>query len=425
MIEWREVVLGDLCERVTVGHVGKMATQYVERGVPFLRSQNVRPFVINRTGMLFIGDDFNAKLRKSALTAGDVVVVRTGYPGTASVIPEDLDGSNCADLVVITPSDRLNPHVLAGLFNSVYGRQTVKSQLVGSAQQHFNVGSAKAMKVRLPDRVEQDRIAEILCSLNDLIENNRRRVEVLEKMARAIYREWFVKFRYPGHEDVPLVDPARGPIPEGWEVRTVRDVSAVVVRGISPKYAEDGEWIVLNQKCIRNDRVSFAQSRRQERSVSDAKRVRFGDILVNSTGVGTLGRVAMYRGPSEGVTVDSHVTICRPVQDHLNPWYAMNMLSKQSEIERMGAGATGQTELRKSDVEALDLVQPLAPVVDAFNKVISPLLEQIDFLLDNSDTVSSLRDLLLPKLVTGQIDISSLDLDALVSTGPTGDIAVA
>lgn len=414
MTGWREVTLGDLCKRVTVGHVGPMATQYVEDGVPFLRSQNVRPFRIEKRNLLFVGDEFNAKLRKSSLAAGDVVVVRTGYPGTASVIPESLHGANCADLVIITPSDDLNPHLLAALFNSVYGQNAVKSQLVGSAQQHFNVGAAKSMRVRLPNRAGQDRIADVLCSLNDMIENNRRRVAVLEEMARAIHREWFVKFRYPGYEDVNLVDSALGPIPEGWIIRPLRDASSLVVRGISPKYAEDGEWVVLNQKCIRDGRVSFAPSRRQERGVPHAKRIRAGDVLINSTGVGTLGRVAMYRGPSEGVTVDSHVTVARPVKESLNPWYALSMLGMQAEIERLGAGATGQTELRKTDIEALELVQPVAALLDDFSTVVSPFLEQVDVLLAQTVTLSEMRDLLLPKLVTGQLDVSSLDLEALI-----------
>lgn len=279
----------------------------------------------------------------------------------------------------------------------------------------LNRANAERLEIQLPGPEYQQAIVEVLGSIDDLIENNRRRIEVLEKMARFMYREWFVKFRYPGHEDVPMVDSALGPIPEGWKVGTVRHASAVVVRGISPKYAEDGEWVVINQKCIRDGRVSLGPSRRQEREVSDAKRIRAGDVLINSTGVGTLGRVAMYRGSSEGVTVDSHVTIARPVQDSLNPWYAMSILDKQSEIERLGAGATGQTELRKTDVEALDLLRPAQNVIEAFAAVVSPLFGQTDVLSAGIETLSALRDLLLPKLVTGQIDVSTLDLDALIA----------
>jgi type I restriction enzyme S subunit len=269
-------------------------------------------------------------------------------------------------------------------------------------------------RVELPVGEVQRKVATVLDTFDDLIENNRRRVEVLEEMARAIYREWFVAFRYPGHEDVPLVDSALGPIPAGWEVRPVREASAVVTRGIAPKYAEEGQWVVLNQKCIRDGRVSFGPSRMQERAVPDPKRIRFGDVLINSTGVGTLGRVAMYRGPSEGVTVDSHVTISRPVDESLNPWYAMSMLAKQVEIERLGTGATGQTELRKSHVESLELLQPVPDVLDAFAAAVTPHLTQVDVLLASSEKLSGVRDLLLPKMVTEQVDVSALDLDALI-----------
>jgi len=414
MSNWSEVTLGDLCSRVTVGHVGKMADEYVEDGVPFLRSQNVRPFVIEPSGMLQVSESFHQKLRKSTLRAGDVVVVRTGYPGTAAVIPDHLDGSNCADLVVITPSESVNGHLLAAVFNSVWGKSAVGSQLVGSAQQHFNVGSAKALRVRLPERHVQDKIAAVLCALNDLIENNRRRVEVLEEMARAIYREWFVHFRYPGHEDATLVESPLGPIPEQWSVKCVADLSSAVTRGIAPKYAEDGSWVVINQKCIRDERVSLSVARRQERAVPETKRVQSGDVLINSTGVGTLGRVALYRGGLQNLTVDSHVTIVRPQDTSLNPWYGLSLVSKKPEFEQLSSGSTGQTELGRTDVGALRVVLPSPDTRMKFADCAWPLLSQADELLRWNLALAKLRDLLLPKLVTGQIDVSSLDLDGLV-----------
>ncbi|HUC13084.1 MAG TPA: restriction endonuclease subunit S [Acidimicrobiales bacterium] len=204
-----------MCERVTVGHVGKMADEYVDDGIPFLRSQNVRPFEIVEDGMLAITETFHRKLVKSALKAGDVVVVRTGYPGTAAVIPQEFADSNCADLVVITPGPHLNSELLAAIFNSAWGRATVSSQLVGSAQQHFNVGSAKSLRVRIPDRPTQDRIAAILCALNRAITNARRRIQLLEEMAKVIYSEWFVRLRYPGFKDVVANDLPLGQLPPG------------------------------------------------------------------------------------------------------------------------------------------------------------------------------------------------------------------
>lgn len=220
---WRVVKLKDVCEKITVGHVGPMVNEYVEAGIPFLRSQNIQPFRLDLTDVKFVTPEFHRKLQKSALVPGDVAIVRTGYPGTACVIPPTLPVSNCADLVIVRPSDHLDGRFLAALFNSSWGKGRVAGSLVGVAQQHFNVGVAKEMEIRLPPMGIQRRIADILSAYDDLLENNTRRIAILEEMARAIYREWFVDFRFPGHEQVEMVESELGPVPAGWEVGQLQD----------------------------------------------------------------------------------------------------------------------------------------------------------------------------------------------------------
>ena len=223
--EWPTVRLRDLCDRVTVGHVGKMSDQYVDDGVVFLRSQDVKPFLLDVESARRVSSAFADSLTKSELHAGDVVVVRTGYPGTAAVVPEGIGRANCADLVVITPGPDLDPHVLATVFNSTLGKLLVSGRLVGAAQQHFNVSAAKALEFCLPPIEEQRMIGSIVCLFNNLIQNNRRRIEILEEMARLLYREWFVHFRYPGHEEVELIDSNLGPMPEGWNAHSFSELA--------------------------------------------------------------------------------------------------------------------------------------------------------------------------------------------------------
>lgn len=420
MSEWTEVRLGDGL-RVHHGFAFKgeffspEGKQIVLTPGNFIERGGFKPK--NGTEKYYLGP----VPEKFLLRQGDVVIAMTeqaqGLLGSSATIPEDgtyLHNQRIGLLELLDP-ELFDLRFVYHLMNSPNVRRQIQATATGSKVRHTAPERILAVTALVPTVTEQQTLAEILDSVDELIENNRRRVAVLEEMALAIYREWFVKFRYPGHEDVPLIDSALGPIPEGWIARPLREVSSVVARGISPKYADEGEWVVLNQKCVRDGRVSFGPSRRQERAVSDAKRIRTGDVLINSTGVGTLGRVAMYRGPSAGVTVDSHVTISRPAEESLNPWYALSILGMQAEIERLGAGATGQTELRKTDVEALELVQPVAAVLDAFSVAVSPLLEQVDVFLTQIETLSALRDLLLPKLVTGQIEVSALDLDSLVA----------
>jgi type I restriction enzyme S subunit len=154
--------------------------------------------------------------------------------------------------------------------------------------------------LRLPPIEDQRLIGQILWRFDQALENNARRIEILEEMAQAIYREWFVEFRYPGHEDVPLVDSELGPIPEGWEASEIASITSALTRGIAPKYSDDASARVLNQKCIRGGRLNVGLSRGHTGVVSELKRVRFGDVLVNSTGVGTLGRVAQVYEEGDG-----------------------------------------------------------------------------------------------------------------------------
>ncbi|MGH3557960.1 MAG: restriction endonuclease subunit S [Mycobacterium sp.] len=123
--------------------------------------------------------------------------------------------------------------------------------------------------------------------------------------------------------------------------------------------------------------------------------------------------MAMYLGTDANLTVDSHVTIARPVDPSLNPWYAMTLISRQSDFERLGTGSTGQTELSRHDVGSQLVVVPPAHVRANFADDVWPLLSAVNSLLGWNEVLGRTRDLLLPELITGQINVSGLDLDAL------------
>ncbi|WP_114093559.1 restriction endonuclease subunit S [Thalassospira xiamenensis] len=172
---WTEKKLEDLCKKITVGHVGSMAKRYQSRGIPFLRSQNVLPFCISLKDVKYIDEKFNSELKKSELHPGDVAIVRTGYPGTAAVIPESLSMCNCSDIVIAKTKDQLSPHFLTIILNSTFGRKLVQANLVGAAQKHFNVTAAKNALVPLPNIIKQQEIIEQA----DKILHETRRLEII------------------------------------------------------------------------------------------------------------------------------------------------------------------------------------------------------------------------------------------------------
>ncbi|MCB1113086.1 MAG: restriction endonuclease subunit S, partial [Chlamydiia bacterium] len=134
-----------------------------------------------------------------------------------------------------------------------------------------------------------------------------------------------------------------------WNSVEISSICSLIKRGISPKYSENVGLLVINQKCIRDQRLNLEKSRRNDLSakqVSDEKYIRMGDVLINSTGVGTLGRVAQVKAILEPTTVDSHVTIVRPDPSLVDiNYFGWAIRSKESFIESLGEGSTGQTEL--------------------------------------------------------------------------------
>lgn len=174
---WEETVFSELSREITVGFVGKMSDKYQDSGVNFLRSQNVRAFRFDPKNLLFISPEFHQEIYKSRLEAGDLAVVRSGAPGTTCVIPKGLGDTNCSDLVIVRPNEKLIPEFGCIFMNSSVAQKNVKENQVGVAQQHFNVGSMKLMPINLPTRTEQ---AEIIRRVHSLFAS----AEVVEKNYR-------------------------------------------------------------------------------------------------------------------------------------------------------------------------------------------------------------------------------------------------
>ena len=159
---WGWIRVGELVDRVTVGYVGPMKDEYIEQGVPFLRSQNVRENRFDPEGLKFVSEGFHQSLSKSALSEGDVVVVRSGSIGVSCVIPEHLGEANCSDLVIVKTPRHVSSHLLAYYMNwQTQGR--VKQKMVGVALIHFNTKSVEGFAYPLCSEHEQRRI-EILLS---------------------------------------------------------------------------------------------------------------------------------------------------------------------------------------------------------------------------------------------------------------------
>jgi type I restriction enzyme S subunit len=285
--------------------------------------------------------------------------------------------------------------------------------------------------------------------------------ETLEAMARALFMSWFVDFDpvraksegrarqdgarsgqprkppnvasdlpWPGAEagagaegdpglPKPLADlfpdafedSELGEIPKGWDIQPLAELASYLSRGIAPSYSELGGVCVLNQKCVRDHRVNFSMAKRHDvtkRSI-EGRELRVLDVLVNSTGVGTLGRVAQLWHLPERSIVDSHLTVIRAATS-TNPWFlGTTLLFREAEIEELGEGSTGQTELSRVRLGRLACLVPPNVVQEHFGRLVSCFLLRITENDQESRTLATLRDTLLPKLISGELRIKDAE----------------
>lgn len=402
MSEWRTVTLKDLCERITVGHVGTMADKYVDSGIPFLRSLNIKPFFLEFDDLKFIDEQFHRHLKKSSLRPNDIVVVRTGYPGVACVIPSSLTVANCSDLVIITPSKDLNPYFLAAVFNSVFGQNLVSGNLVGAAQQHFNITVAKELKLRIPTKAIQDKIAAILTSYNDLIDTNNKRIAFLEKAAEEIYREWFVRMRFPGWQQVKF---EKG-IPEGWVKLPIAQIGgeirgSVKIKNVDPNMRYLGlEHLPRKSFAITSfDTIDSVQS--------DKLLFKEGDILFGKIRP-YLHKVALahFSGACSSDTI-----IIRPREKEFEGYLLFTVFS-ETFIELATVSSKG-TKMPRADwgfLKQLEILLPSKPILSQYQQYFDMQFGAICKLLKQNELLKQSRDLLLSRLISGKLPVDNLDI---------------
>ena len=337
-------------------------------------------------------------LSKSKLYGNEIIISNVGANvGTVFKCPKLQKKMSLAPNAIMLKT-KGNDDFYYYWFTSRNGQHSLQSIVTGSAQPKFNKTNFKELLVPVPPLDVQEKIAEYLCDIDKKIELNKNINENLLQQALAIYKAWFC--------DYVLSD---GVLPESWHITTIDALSSLVTRGIAPKYDDSSNQIVLNQKCIRDHTIDVSLARRHLPKKINEKWISKGDLLINSTGTGTLGRVAQVWFDANNMTVDSHVTIVRPKDPILQSYIGFWGLSHESEIEAQHTGSTGQTELPRDRVKAMELPLPDEDTLSKFNELVIPMTSTVISNQEENARLSQLRDALLPKLMSGELDVSDID----------------
>ncbi|MFC4861228.1 restriction endonuclease subunit S [Pseudomonas sp. MAHUQ-62] len=435
--EWPLKELELVAEEVTVGYVGPMASEYVDEGVPFLRSLNIEAFRVNVSEMKYVSLDFHQRIKKSALRPGDVAIVRTGKPGTCAVIPDWLAEANCSDLVIVRCGKEIRPRFLCYWVNSIASHH-ISSHTVGAVQQHFNVGAAKKMKVAVPDISTQDAVVEVLGSIDDRITLLRETNTTLEAISQALFKSWFVDFdpvrakaegRQP--EDVDAATAALfsdrletsvlGDLPVGWEVRPIGEMVAGIYDGphATPPEADDGP-VFLGIKNLTGTSLDLSGIRHISESdwVQWTRRVepKHGDIVFSYEA--TLGFFALIP-PDVRCCLGRRLALVRPhAENGAGLFWFHQFISTpfQQLLDKHTIHGATVNRIALKAFPGYLVINPPEPLKLAFDGLVAPLWAAIHENQARAQTLTQLRDTLLPRLVSGQLRLPEAEL-MLAETG--------
>ena len=371
----------------------------------FLNTGNV-----TKAGFSFDSNQFISKekcdlLRKGKLQRHDIVYTTRGTVGNAAYYSDSIPYEHVrinSGMVIIRPKEAIVcTEFLYQILKSDYYRPFFRKHCTGSAQPQLPIKNFSTIELDLPDLPVQCRIAGILSTYDDLIENNQKQIKLLEEAAQRLYKEWFVDLRFPGHETTPIVDG----IPQGWEVCKFSEIASIMSGG-TPKtevkeYYEgdipfytpkdsDGSFFVF-------DTITHIS----EAGLEHCNSQYYPEGTVIITARGTVGKTTILAVPM-AMNQSCYALKC----DELNsPYYLFFSLNKEVDsLKTMANGGVFNTIIVKT-FDSISLTIPTQKVLSAFNAVVSSIMQQIKAKMKQNIHLAEARDRLLPKLMSGEIEV--------------------
>ena len=378
----------ELCEITSSKRI--YVADYQSDGIPFYRGKEIiekqRGNWLVSTKLFISEEKFNEiKAKFGVPETGDVLLTSVGTLGVPYVVKKnDRFYFKDGNLTWFRKFNGLDSHYLYYWLLSPKGKAEIKKCTIGSSQPAFTIVLLKNMKIELLSIPKQQRIVKILSAYDDLIEINNRRIKILEEMARLIYKEWFVKFRFPGYEKVKMVENKLGMIPEGWEIKGIFDITTVRYGKNLPgkKMKKNGKYLVYGAAKVigRYDEYN----------------------CVNPTVItgcrGSCGKMKITK-PKSFVTNNSFIFDLLK-EKKLFFYYQLMIRGLQDYI-----GGTAQPQITLESISGLTAMVPKEELLKRFNEIATSIFKQIDLFDDVNTNLRQTRDMLLPKLISGEIEV--------------------
>lgn len=384
-----------------------VSTDYASEGVPVIRGGDLtEDGSLSFRDFVFVSEQKADELLPNNAHPGDLVLTQRGTLGQVALIPRPCAYGRFvisqSQMKLTVDESKVNAYFLLCYFRSPATKVSITNLASSSGVPHINLDTLRRFPVTIPPLPIQQKVAAILSAYDDLIENNTRRIAILEEMAQALYREWFVNFRFPGHQDARVVESEIGPIPEGWEVRTLGEVSGIVM-GQSPSshfYNFAGEGLPFHQGVtdfgahFPRDRVYCTVPNRiaKKGDILFSVRAPVGRINVATT------RMVIGRG------------LCAIGAKSLPQTFILYQLKERFTEEDSMGGGTIFKAVTKDDMRGIKVLVPSDSIALAYHDIAQPMRREMEVLTGKNTNLRQTRDQLLPRLISGEIDVSELDI---------------
>lgn len=414
---WRKVKLdeGDGLSLI-IDHRGitpkKLGGSWDSVGIPALSAKNIKNGqIINKADIRYISQKLYDKWMPKKLERGDIFLTSEAPLGELYFLNKKTDYCLSQRLFALRSNpDVLDPQYLYYYLKSSVGQHELMRRISGTAAQGIRQAELRKVEITVPVNMqEQRRIVLTLSSFDDKIELNIKISKNLEQTAQAIFKEWFVKFKFPGHEKVKMVDSELGKIPEGWEAKKLPEVFDFLEGpGIRNWQYRLSGCPFINIRLIQSNDIDIKSASFISKEEANGKYKHFHlqerDMVVSTSG--TLGRSAIVRKEHLPLLLNTSVIKFRPIdkQNYAFMYQFLNSAYFQNKILNMASGSA-QPNFGPVHLKQIEVLVPDKNILDKFSNIANPLYEKIIAIMSENQKLTALRDLLLPKLMSGGIRI--------------------
>ena len=399
---WNEVTFGDLVTLKQGFALNSKSKHYLsdeENGMPLLKISDL----LNNTETLFV----KKEIPKQFLVFEDEIIYsRTGQVGYAFMNKKGVIYNNC--FKVIPNEEKINKIFLYKILNTEIIRNYAQTLATGTAQLDLNHDAFKSIKIKLPPLEIQQKIVNLISNYDDLIENNNKRIRLLENMAEELYKEWFVRLRFPNYQNTKIEDG----IPQGWEEKRVLEFGKVII-GKTPLTSKEeyynGDVPFIKTPDFRQGIYIVNTEETLSKTGASLQKNQFvpeNSICISC--IGTVGEVVLTTKKSQ--TNQQINTIILNDLNYLEYLY-FSLKNLKPLIQAYASTGATMGNLNKGKFEQIKILSPNEDLVISYSKLIKPMFKEIKKLMLKNQTLKQTRDLLLPRLLSGKLDIEKLDIN--------------